>query len=163
VKVPVWVHVAIPAQPKKRSDAIANCLQNAVWLTFGITEESITLYRMLKFTSNSMSNPFTLLSPRRIFPAYWVSLILSWMPFSSGRFARDLCMDTNPKRLLIFFSHVPLFVWVWSWSTIANPHFFNKLGGSGVLFSRGLWNLAICRRWERDWTVGVCAGHRLRT
>ncbi len=29
----MWVHVAIPGQPKKRSDGIANCLQNAVcWL-----------------------------------------------------------------------------------------------------------------------------------
>jgi hypothetical protein len=26
----VWVHVVIPSQPKKRSDGIANCLQNAV-------------------------------------------------------------------------------------------------------------------------------------
>jgi hypothetical protein len=157
----VWVHVAISAQPKKSSDAMANCLQNAVcWLLASLKRVSpcIECWSLLQIQC-----PFTLLSPLRIFPAYWVSLILSWMPFSSGRFARDLCMDTNPKRLLIFFSHVPLFVWVWSLSTIANPHFFNKLGGSCVLFSRGLWNLAICRLWERDWTVGVCGGHRLRT
>ncbi len=61
------------------------------------------------------------------------SLILSWMPFSSGRFARGLCMDTSLKCLRIFLSQVPLFVWVWSLSTITNPHFFNKLGGSGLL------------------------------
>jgi hypothetical protein len=41
VKVPVWLHVAIPAQPKKRSDAIANCLQNAVcWLLASLKRAS---------------------------------------------------------------------------------------------------------------------------
>ncbi len=61
------------------------------------------------------------------------SLILSWMPFSSAHFARGLCMDTSLKYLQIFLSQVPLFVWVWSLSTITNPHFFNKLSGSGLL------------------------------
>ncbi len=144
---------------------------------------------MLTFTWNSMSNPFSLPTPRRIFPAYGVSLISSWMPFSSGRFTRDLCMDTNPSLILSWmpfssgrfarglcmdtslsnacdqsFSQVPFFVWVCPLSTITNPHFFNKLGGSGaLLFSRGLWNLVICGAWNGDWTVGVWAGHRLRT
>jgi hypothetical protein len=140
------------------------------------------------YLTESVSNLSSLRSPGWIITAYGVSLILSWMPFSSGRFTRDLSIDTNPsliyswipfpsgrfarglcmdtslKHLRIFFSQVPLFVWVSSLSTSTNPHFFNKLGGSGVLlFWRGLWNLLICRAWKGDWTVGVCAGHRLRT
>jgi len=89
---------------------------------------------------------------RGIFLPRGVSFILSWIPFSSD--TRAPCVDNS---LRISLSQVPLFVWLWSLITIiVNPYFFNnwdnKLGGSGLLFSRGFWQVVqmatVCLTWQ---------------
>ncbi len=128
-----------------------------------------------------MSNRFTLLSPPRIFPAYGVSLVLSWMSFSSGRFTRDLCMDTNPslilswmpfssgrfarglcmdtslKRLRIFFSQVPFFVWGLVFKNNYKSIFLQQVGWERclVVFNGTLKSGDLPRLKRR---LGVCAG-----